>query len=114
MLTEKFKSHRQSLSQLAPGLGFMKQSGRLDSNQRPFGPEPNALAKLSYAPDPDTATRRMGETGKGRLAASSTRCLSGFCIVVGRTDLSTSGPLACVSFQVPLLSLSPRFHIHTR
>jgi len=27
MLTEKFKSRRQSLSQLAPGLGFMKQSG---------------------------------------------------------------------------------------
>src|SRR3989442_1233252 len=25
-------------------------SGRLDSNQRPHGPEPCALAKLSYAP----------------------------------------------------------------
>jgi hypothetical protein len=26
------------------------ESGRLDSNQRPHGPEPCALAKLSYAP----------------------------------------------------------------
>src|SRR5207247_8431222 len=26
------------------------KSGRLDSNQRPHGPEPCALAKLSYAP----------------------------------------------------------------
>ena len=25
-------------------------SGRLDSNQRPLGPEPSALAELSYAP----------------------------------------------------------------
>ena len=27
------------------------KSGRLDSNQRPYGPEPYALAKLSYAPE---------------------------------------------------------------
>src|SRR5207249_5086452 len=27
-----------------------QESGRLDSNQRPHGPEPCALAKLSYAP----------------------------------------------------------------
>jgi hypothetical protein len=26
------------------------ESGRLDSNQRPLGPEPSTLAKLSYAP----------------------------------------------------------------
>ena len=27
------------------------QSGRLDLNQRPLGPEPSALARLSYAPE---------------------------------------------------------------
>src|SRR5437868_12962378 len=27
-----------------------RKSGRVDLNHRPFGPEPNALAKLSYAP----------------------------------------------------------------
>ena len=36
-----------------PGFGSScRKSGRLDSNQRPLGPEPSALAKLSYAPSP--------------------------------------------------------------
>src|ERR1700751_697296 len=47
---KKFKSRRQSLAQPAMGFDFAKQSGRLDLNQRPHGPEPCALAKLSYAP----------------------------------------------------------------
>jgi hypothetical protein len=47
---QKFKSRRQLLPQLATGFEFAEQSGRLDLNQRPHGPEPCALAKLSYAP----------------------------------------------------------------
>jgi hypothetical protein len=31
-------------------LDHNSESGRQDLNLRPFGPEPNALAKLSYAP----------------------------------------------------------------
>ena len=29
---------------------FSSKSGRLELNQRPLGPEPSALARLSYAP----------------------------------------------------------------
>ena len=36
-------------TQLIVPEGFRK-SGRLDLNQRPLGPEPSALARLSYAP----------------------------------------------------------------
>src|SRR5438309_9816105 len=47
------------------------QSGREDLNLRPHGPEPCALAKLSYAP------------------CSPLRAI-GFCIVVGQCYLSTA------------------------
>src|SRR5262245_26662841 len=39
-----------SRDRVAPVRRVSRQSGRLDSNQRPYGPEPYALAKLSYAP----------------------------------------------------------------
>ena len=39
---EKFKSRQQWLSQPLAGFAFTNQSGRLDSNQRPHGPEPQA------------------------------------------------------------------------
>src|SRR5229473_2679553 len=58
MLIEKFKSSRQSLSQLAPGLGFMK-SGRLDSNQRPA--EPHSLGQGRAQP-PNITNASLLET----------------------------------------------------
>jgi hypothetical protein len=36
---QKFESRRQLLPQPMAGFEFAKQSGRLDSNQRPHGPE---------------------------------------------------------------------------
>jgi hypothetical protein len=47
---KKFKSRQQSLSQRLTGFDVTNQSGREDLNLRPHGPEPCALARLSYAP----------------------------------------------------------------
>src|SRR4051812_38324353 len=49
---QKFKSRQQWLSQPLAGFAVTNQSGREDLNFRPHGPEPCALAKLSYAPNP--------------------------------------------------------------
>lgn len=37
------------------------ESGREDSNLRPLGPEPSALARLSYAPEPCNDSDRVIE-----------------------------------------------------
>src|SRR5207248_6150009 len=45
-----FSRHGCPRPQGDTGRGCVLQSGRLDSNQRAYSPEPYALAKLSYAP----------------------------------------------------------------
>ena len=49
---------RRSYSVPTTHLAVVKWSGRLDSNQRPRGPKPRALAKLSYAPSERPLWRR--------------------------------------------------------
>ncbi len=47
---EKNKPRQQPLSRSLAGFDVTTKSGREDLNLRPHGPEPCALAKLSYAP----------------------------------------------------------------
>src|SRR3954447_23655880 len=42
----------------AAGSDWKKWSGRVDSNHRPPGPEPGALARLSHAPNSSSVARR--------------------------------------------------------
>ncbi len=52
------------------------QSGRLDSNQRPLGPEPSALARLSHAPRslPSHHNTNLALVGKGKVRGPAPGC----------------------------------------
>ena len=66
-------------------IGTCFQSGREDLNLRPHGPEPCALAKLSYAPSDRILTaRRPAVNGNGRVggfAAGGGRLGSGWATI---------------------------------